>query len=143
MWWIRTPASDSRAGARRRSWRGTGSPPPALSPPPRGGGAPARAAGEQAGEQERPECAPDYGRFTLIVVPLLLPSTSWFNVRSYVRPASVTLTTVMFTEVTLRLSDGNSTMHVPLPPRSPVVQVLEFVPGWLQCPTTVAPFSGS
>src|SRR5256886_13434286 len=44
-------------------------------------GAPARAAGEQAGEQERPECAPDYGRFTLIVVPLLLPSTSWFNVR--------------------------------------------------------------
>src|SRR5438270_1982053 len=47
----------------------------------------------------------------------------------------------MFTEVTLRLSDGNSTMHVPLPPRSPVVQVLEFVPSWLQCPTTVAPFS--
>src|SRR5256885_13666131 len=25
MWWIRTPASDSRAGARRRSWRETGS----------------------------------------------------------------------------------------------------------------------
>src|SRR5438270_5637639 len=51
------------------------------------------------------------------------------------------LTTVMFSEVTLRRSDGNSTMHVPLPPRSPVVQVLEFVPSWLQCPTTVAPFS--
>src|SRR2546421_320687 len=33
MWWIRTPASDSRAGARRRSWRGTGSRPTALQPP--------------------------------------------------------------------------------------------------------------
>src|SRR5881392_575576 len=51
------------------------------------------------------------------------------------------LTTVMFTDVTLRRSDGKVTMHVPLPPRSPVVQVVEFVPSWLQCPTTVAPFS--
>src|SRR5687767_15025281 len=33
-------------------------------------------------------------------------------------------------------------MQVPLPPRSPLVQVLEFNPGGVQLPTTVAPLSG-
>jgi len=45
-------------------------------------GAPARAAGEQAGEQERRDRVPDYGLFTLIVVPLLSPSGSWLSVRT-------------------------------------------------------------
>jgi len=39
-------------------------------------GAPARAAREQAGEQERRDRVPDYGLYTRTVVPLLLPSTS-------------------------------------------------------------------
>src|SRR2546426_4366038 len=48
----------------------------------------------------------------------------------------------MFTNKTLRFKLGYRTMHVPLPPSSPVVQVSEFRPNWLQWPTTVAPLSG-
>src|SRR5205814_1387109 len=42
-------------------------------------GAPARAAREQGGEQERRDRAPGYGLVTLIVVPLLSPSCTVFG----------------------------------------------------------------
>ncbi len=71
------------------------------------------------------------------------PPVTDVAVTSVTAPASVTQgATVKLTEVTLLLRLGNSTMHVPLPPRSPVVHVSELRPATLQCPVTVAPFSG-
>jgi hypothetical protein len=49
---------------------------------------------------------------------------------------------VKVTDRVLFLSEGKSTMQVPFPPPSPVVQVLELSPLTLQVPVTVAPLTG-
>ena len=88
-------------------------------------------------------CFPSYGLFTLMAVPLLSLSGSWFADDWYVLPAIVTLVTVKVTDfLVLRLRPGANMMHVPLPPRSPVVHVLDAsAPAPFHVPTTVAPFN--
>ena len=79
-----------------------------------------------------------------MVVPLLLLSGSWFADDWYDLPLIVTLVTENDTDFfVLRLSPGANMMHVPLPPRSPVVHVLDArPPAPVHDPTTVAPFNG-